>query len=390
MNITWGNWDVRVYAAEAWVSLASRFAAEHPCIVDEIEAMLADSVPAVRLQVAQNLQVIYHAAPDRMWTMGERIVSQETNNEIIAAYLSQALGPFSHSDPDRCEAMLSIVIERLDGDLASDDRGRLFLEESLGNWCEQLVVEQGRVLPSTWLERWATDPQRYGRLLDSFLSLLREALFRRYRPGSDTDACALCDRAQESLKLILRSATTISCEAHGAYASSNTTEADKQAIRDRYSAAENLIRHAMNQLYFGSGAYQSDSKDEPGLPNIASMQSFLNDYLDILALLASSHEPGTLHHLVQLYEFLMSANPTVVFEAIYTILLGRGEEEGYHFESLGNAVVVRLVQRYIADHRAIFEDEGRRARLVAILQLFSHAGWPEALRLLYDLPDLLR
>ena len=79
-----------------------------------------------------------------------------------------------------------------------------------------------------------------------------------------------------------------------------------------------------------------------------------------------------------------------MFEAIHDILLGRGEEEGYHHESLGNTAVVGIVQGYIADYRSIFDDEGRRARLVAILQLFSEVGWTDALKLLYDLPDLLR
>ena len=48
------------------------------------------------------------------------------------------------------------------------------------------------------------------------------------------------------------------------------------------------------------------------------------------------------------------------------------------------------MKRYIADHRGIFEDPKRRAMLVEILQLFSEVGWTDALRLLYDLPDLLR
>jgi hypothetical protein len=51
---------------------------------------------------------------------------------------------------------------------------------------------------------------------------------------------------------------------------------------------------------------------------------------------------------------------------------------------------VALVRRYLADYRAIFEDQQRRARLVAVLELFSSVGWPDALKLLYELPDLLR
>jgi len=66
MTISWGNWDVRVYAADAWVSLASRFGAEHSVIIDRLEEFLQDREPAVRLQVAQRLQVISAVAPERM------------------------------------------------------------------------------------------------------------------------------------------------------------------------------------------------------------------------------------------------------------------------------------------------------------------------------------
>jgi hypothetical protein len=52
--------------------------------------------------------------------------------------------------------------------------------------------------------------------------------------------------------------------------------------------------------------------------------------------------------------------------------------------------LVKLVRRYLADHRDIFEDIDRRAKLIDVLELFSAAGWPEALKLLFELPDLLR
>lgn len=79
-----------------------------------------------------------------------------------------------------------------------------------------------------------------------------------------------------------------------------------------------------------------------------------------------------------------------MFDAIHEVLLGPVAREGYHHESLGNTAVVRTIQRYIADHRVIFDDIARRARLVEVLALFSEVGWAEALKLIYDLPDLLR
>lgn len=389
MTIYWGNMDVRVYAAEAWVSLAPRFAAEYPLIVDHLEAILVDPVPAVRLQAAQNLQVICTAAPDRMWTMAERLVTQEIDIHILASYLTRSMRRFSQSAPDHCETLLRIVKKRLDGGLGRGQEGRDLIQEALGSWTAQLFAAQGRELMRTWLEEWAVAPQSYSTLLNSFASSLRAAFFHRYRPEAEEDDCAMCDRAQEGLAFIITQATRVSAEAYSEHAS-DIIEAEKQLVAARYRAAEKVIHHAMNQLYFGSGAYAGNNKDRPGLPDSEAMSLFLRDYNDILALLSRSREPATLHQLVELYEFLIPSGPVAVFEAIHNILLGRGEEEGYHFESLGNSAVVRIVQRYIADHRAIFEDEGRRGRLVAILQLFSKVGWTDSLRLLYDLPDLLR
>ena len=101
MSISWGNLDVRVYAAEAWVSLAPRFATERFEIVDRIGEIIADRQPAVRLQAAQNLQVICGAAPERMWEVGERIAVTETNAQVLVAYLGRSLRRFSRRGTER-------------------------------------------------------------------------------------------------------------------------------------------------------------------------------------------------------------------------------------------------------------------------------------------------
>lgn len=171
---------------------------------------------------------------------------------------------------------------------------------------------------------------------------------------------------------------------------SETTHEEKKAAGERYSAAEHVIDHAMMQLYFGAGARAEGKEDGPGLNNPDTKSRFLADYAEILGLFQQSREPRTLHYLIELYEHLIPGDSIAVFTAIHAILTGVGAEEGYHYESLGSAAVVKVVKRYIADHRGIFEDPKRRAMLVEILQLFSEVGWTDALRLLYDLPDLLR
>ncbi|WP_285446529.1 hypothetical protein [Xanthomonas sp. fls2-241-TYG-148] len=388
MSISWDNLSVRVYAAEAWISLAPRFAEERPEIVDQIEAILQDEKPAVRLQAARDLQVICKAAPDRMWSMGERIVASESDEQVLTSYLAHALGRFSHAEPERCERILTSAKDRL-SEFSDKDGSRDLLQECLGGWAAQLHAGQGRPIARAWLEEWAADPQRFQHALNAYTSCVRGAFFGRYAADAEQDDQDMCDRAQDGLKVILGPALAISAKEHATLTSATTQEESKSA-GERYIAAERVIHHAMNQLYFGAGVWTGGKENGLGLSNPKTKSRFLADYAEILGLLQKSREPGTLHRLIELYEYLIPGDPVAVFGAIYSILTGVGAKEGYHYESLGNTAVVKVVKLYIADHRGIFDDPMRRAMLVEILQLFSEAGWPEALRLLYDLPDLLR
>lgn len=388
MSISWGNLSVRVYAAEAWASLAPRFAEERPQIVDQIEAILQDDEPAVRLQAAQNLQVICKAAPNRMWSMGERIAASESNEQILTSYLGHALRRFSHAEPDRCERILTLAKDRL-SEFSDKDGSRNRLKECLGGWAAQLYAGQGRPIARVWIEEWAADPKRFQDALNAYTSSLRGAFFGRYAADAEQGDRDMCDRAQEGLRVILGPALAISAKQHTVLTTA-TTQEEKKAAAELYSAAEHVIHHATMQLYFGAGARAEDKEDGPGLNNPDTKSRFLADYAQILGLLQKSREPATLHYLIELYEYLIPGDPVAVFTAIHAILIGVGAEEGYHYENLGCTAVVKVVKRYIADHRGIFEDPARRAMLVEILQLFSEVGWSDALRLLYELPDLLR
>ena len=382
------NKEVIVYAAKAWVSLASRFAAEGPELVDRIGAILTDHQPIVRLQAAMNLQVLCMAAPERMWEMGERIAATETDADVLTAYLGRSLRNCSHVEPERCEHILTIVRGRL-GDFADDASHRDKIQQCLGSWVAQLQAKQGRPLAGAWLEEWAADPERFQNSLIAYTSSLRRTLFRRYAVDAKQDDREMNDRAQEGLAKVLGPALDISARMHAVMASDAPDE-EKHAAGREYSAAEQVIKNAMNQLYFGAEAHAEDKEDGLGLNNAGTKARILVDYANILALLRRSHEPATLHQLIELYEHLIPGDPVCVFTAIHAILTGPGTDEGYQFEILGCSAVVNVVKRYIADHRGIFENPERRAMLVEILQMFSEVGWPDAIKLLYELPDLLR
>ena len=82
-------------------------------------------------------------------------------------------------------------------------------------------------------------------------------------------------------------------------------------------------------------------------------------------------------------------DPEAVFDLIAHALLQGGARHGYQFESLATDRFAEIVGVYLADHRGIFADSGRREKLIACLDIFVEAGWPKARRLLYRLPELL-
>jgi hypothetical protein len=388
-SLSWSNWDVRVYAAEAYISLTDRFGEVHGEIVHMFDAILADPVPQVRLQAAQSLQVLSRIALDKMWELAERVARDESHVGVLSALLHYVIPRFTWSDVEKCKEIIKVVQERREvvarGDRPSSDK----VSVQLGGLTAQLWCWQGETLALEWLKAWVSDPATNRELLTSFLSMLRGAFFSRYTDGDERNA-GLADRSQQAAMIILEACST-AAEASHAAVTSGIVEGDKrEATIATYKAAESVVGHLMNQLFFGSGANAGNREAPVVFMSHDNMCRFLVDYCPMLTLLATSHEPSTHHHLVELYEFLIPGDPASVFDSLHLLLTGPAAREGYHHESLAAPVIVRMVTRYIADHRSIFEDDTRRAKLVEILRLFSDVGWPDALKLLYELPDLLR
>ncbi|WP_141262576.1 hypothetical protein [Komagataeibacter diospyri] len=388
-SLSWSNWDVRVYAGDAYVSLAGRFGADHREIVDMFDAVLADPVPQVRLQAVQNLQVLSHVAPEKMWALAERIAQNESHIDVLGHLLHDVIPRFIWRDVERCKMIIEIVRARSETIHRDDKSGRDTVAEQLGSLTAQLWCWQNEAMALEWLKAWGSDPVAHHEFCTAFLSMLRGAFFARYMDGEKRDT-GLSDRSQQAAMIILDACLATAEGSYTAVTSGTVDDAERNAAIATYNAAETVIGHLMSQLYFGSGAYADNREGLVGLISPKEMHRFLVNYRPMLSLLAASHEPSTHHHLVQLYEFLIPGDPVGVFDSLHALLTGVAKRAGYHHESLAASVIVRMITRYIADYRSIFEDDARRIALIEILRLFSDVGWPEALKLLYDLPDLLR
>jgi hypothetical protein len=59
-------------------------------------------------------------------------------------------------------------------------------------------------------------------------------------------------------------------------------------------------------------------------------------------------------------------------------------------ESMGAQLIVRIVERYLADHKDVFAADARLADLMDCLDAFVRAGWPTAQALTFRLGEIWR
>ena len=384
-SLTWGNWDIRVYAASGLLALCTKDPQLAIHIRDDMEALLRDPVPTVRLQIAQSVNVLWDVARDQMWSLIELIAQQEKHSGVLAFFVSGPLSRLAGVEPERCERLVGRVLEVLDESTNPEDRESLL--EPVGYLAAQLWVGRARPAAKAWIEDWRGDTHKNRVYLRAVVSALRGALFAAFEEDADLEGRGIQDRARTTLHdVLLAAAAEASVQRKLLH-----TVGEAGSDLNRYRSADGLIEHACNQLYFGSGAFRSDNGHaQIGLSTDEAKRGFLNEYKATLELFRTCASARTVHQLIELYEYLIPGEPALVFDAVSDLLTGAGVDDGYQYESLGSEAFVRLIRRYLADYRYLFDDEPRRGRLLAVLELFSDAGWPEALKLLYELPDLLR
>ncbi len=108
-----------------------------------------------------------------------------------------------------------------------------------------------------------------------------------------------------------------------------------------------------------------------------------------MARLANAIVVPVAHHLVQALETFIPLDPPGVF-ALIAQAVKSAEQGGYSDESMGADLIVRIVQRYLADYRGVFADRAQLDDLMDCLDVFVRAGWPAAQALTFKLGEIWR
>ena len=330
------------------------------------------------MSIATWINALWLSDRQFMWELAERVTTSEKNSSVLSFFANGVLARLVHSDPAHVELLTMKLQER-----TLTARHSTNLREEIGSLISVLWISHARSAAKTLLLQWLADVAANDQELDHAISVLRGAVVLGYETRTEQDV-QIRKRSIEFAKWVAE-ATAANIEAYYA----NPTE--EAASVEKASVSNKLLGHLLNQFYFSSGAFRQGSNDlDPGIVSVKTKREFLGEVLPILAEVADVGHAQTIYYLVDLLDFLMDADAAAVFDLTARALLGAGKRQGYEFESLGADQVVKMIGRFLADHRSVFDDPARRQTLVKCLDTFIEAGWPSARRLLYRLPELLQ
>jgi hypothetical protein len=383
---SWGMPAPRIDAAQGLPLIAWNPDCADETVLDSISRLSRDSVPAVRFQVAMRLQALHQTAPELMWSITERLCLEEPSRGVLQGLLNRTLPSLVGLNSDRAARLTKTIFDRV-----TTGAGAKQVREMCVPIFVRLHVWHDNPLSQEVVSEIADDPASYadvaGRVAFNLRSLLRYGPVEPPDPKQDT----VRHRAQALLSRMTRSTVR---EAREFRVSSGDVPFDSwpREKQERYERLVKIADSVTMQVYFASGAY--DSKRQGGEPQDSisneEKRRFLNEIGPILDELADLGFPRLVHHLLETLEFLIDVDPAGIFLRIGQVVRAGGAG-GYQYESLAVDLIVRLVERYLAEYRSVLRDDPECLQtLLEILDLFVEAGWPSARRLTYRMEEIFR
>ena len=385
---SWGGPSARIEAAQGIMHLARFTSYIMPDLLEAIERLSQDPVPAVRLQIASQVNVLNNTAPDKMWAIIEHLAQNEERRGILHHLIGGPFRRLGGTDPTRIVLLTKVIFGRVkDGPGAKNVRDSCVgTFVALYIWrnqpeCADIVLEIG------------SNPAAYQNEAFQLSNHFRDSVTYGPTDLADTKQDDIRHRALDLLSRILRSAKEGIRKLEHQHSSLPFNEWPPQDQEVAQSLGR-LVDHLGMEIYFASGAYNEKKGNDqtPTLQRSSTEQSsrFYREAGPILDLLAETGFPSVAHQLLQIFEFFVPLDPRGVFLRIGNVVRA-GEPGGYQYESLAADLVVKLVERYLAEYRPLLRsDEESRKTLVDVLDIFVQAGWPSARRLVYRLDEIFR
>jgi hypothetical protein len=156
--------------------------------------------------------------------------------------------------------------------------------------------------------------------------------------------------------------------------------------REEYGDLVKCADTLAHRLYFASGAFKNPGHERP----LLTAEQFYAHAKPLFDLLAPIGHPHTTHYLVDTLQYFIEIDAAGVLLLIGDAI-SAGSKYGYAYEQLAEGLMVKIVERYLAEFRPLLRERPEcHTALMRILDAFVRVGWPSAHQLTYQLSDIYR
>ena len=343
--------------------------------------LASDQVGGVRREVVAHLAPITASAPEWAWRLIDQRSRKETNSGVLLALVYFTLVPLANRlHSARVSLLAKAIFDRARGKGAEELRRRctgLFL-----HLCFNMQDRRARAV----LDCISEQPVYYTFEIVGAASELRGWLVSDGTPKLDR----IAEMAWSFLTLCV-SAARVSERKLDAEWNASPSPRPRESIQKDYAALGKVVDAVGNALYFASGAFEGVGMSQGKRKTVLTAEQrdrFLSNAGPVLDALAEFGLPTVAHRLAEICETYLDIDPRGTLLRL-ALIVRAGHNYRYESDPLAVALIVRLIERYLAEYRHLVREHGElQGALREILEAF--VGWPSALQLIYRLDELYR
>lgn len=377
----WGGPSARTAAAHGLLDFTRASKKQDPEVMSALRKLARDRMPEVRLNVVQNLPMLHVLDADWMWSELEYALAKDRARGVVNAAI-EAVARLAYLDIPRVIKAAKGVLRRYAG---KDEPGMAKCRADAATLIFDIHIhgksDEADQFAASQIDAIPRDADHLTALVARYSSsLLRgnveDASAADNLPRRRTLAfyTVVIERAfqqidERAARLDMRSFNTWPSE-------------DQTVVRSMFG----LLNEVSQRLHFATGNYHGNVQQIELSPQLVR---FYQETKPIVSLLANAIVAPIAHHLIQMLEMFIQIDPAGVFEQIAQAVRS-AQRGGYSDERMAAELIVRIVELYLADYRAIFTDRARLDDLMDCLDVFARAGWPAAQELTFRLGEIWR
>lgn len=371
----WGSPLPRIEAAQGVMYLIWNWGFDRQ-LKEAAFRLAEDLVPAVRFQVAANVNGFYRHDVTVFWALVDKIIDTEATAGVMSGVVSQ-LARMSGSDPEKVVVRLGTIVKR---GFSTNDND--YILTPLAQALVGLAVYRGTESARQQIEVFHKDPRTYASVLGKIIFILNGEILEG-RDETITD-----DVRSRAIAIQQNIISDLNRTLDGVLSSQNFNA-------DEYQNILHLTDGIIFRIYIGLDVDPDLRNQRPALSE-EERKIYFFQYRPMLEALLLSRTDGRAHltssgayNLMKLFVSILDYDPEQILQWA-SKTCEAAAHLGYQYDSMAIGETVRLVELVLADHHELLRKSDNARAVSEMLDIFVQAGWAAAVQLVMRLDEALR